>query len=123
MAPGGGGEDHRPAEPDQEPQAAREVGGHVRHVAPPGDVRFDRELGQGLKPGQEGQGQALAHEELRDFRGPGDHEGREQDRGERPKRRQGRRRYLPRAGGGGQGDMTGTAQHGVDSLLRENESS
>ena len=72
--------DHRPAEADEEAQAAGEVGdGEVRLrrvlAGVPGDDRFDGELRQGLQPGQDGQGQALRDQELRGLGAPGDDEG------------------------------------------------
>src|SRR5205823_8385154 len=93
LFPAGGGEhevDHRPAQAEQQPDRAGQVGDReVRalRVATrvPGDDRLDRELGQGLEPREDREGEALGDEELRGFRAPGDEKRRRENAGERPR--------------------------------------
>jgi len=74
--------------PDREVRALR-VATRV-----PGDDRLDRELGQGLEPREDREGEALGDEELRGFRAPGDEKRRRENAGERPQggQRRGSRR-------------------------------
>ena len=88
--------DGRPAQPGQEAQGAGEVGGHERDVAVPGDDGLDRELGQHLDPGEQGEGEALRDVELRRLGAPRHDERARQDRREGPERLE---RRAPRLGG------------------------
>ena len=98
----GGHINHRPAEADEQAQAAGEVGRHQRGGVLnlkgvragayglsrlPGDDRLDGKFGQRLQPGQDGQRQTLRDEKLRRFGGPGDQHRRAEHGRERPQRR------------------------------------
>ena len=95
--------DHRPAEAEQQADRAGEI--RDREVRPggilaglPGDHGLDGELGEGLQPRKDREGEPLGDEELRRFRAPGHEERGEQDAGERPQRRDGRASRLERGG-------------------------